>query len=416
MNAATPSGVQVADFKRRASSDAELARAKARLQHSATLLRDLPWKVVIELGGKERHYIDCRAGLMTAADEDEKHAPDCVISLSAADFLQVATAAIDARTLLFYQRAKVTGSPKIATKFLDAIGGRRLVNALASDRPLPSPTTDLDLAKAQLREFGYCFIKDPLSPLQLAALTRRLEDQAAAEREIGYSSRGTGTKTGIPPIQPVWNLVNKGQVFVDLLEHPLVDEFCIEFLGEYFLISSFTSKIAHPGCQPQLMHNDQIGIHPPMPQINVGLNIFFFLDDFTEANGATRLLPGSHLPENAVGLDNIFSTDGTIAAAAPAGTALIFDTRLWHGTGANKTDRDRRAVFMLFTRSWMRTVENHTLSVRPEVLARMPERLKIMHGFRTTSSAGGVDGAIEGEIVDRDFAKRLGDLHSSNPA
>jgi hypothetical protein len=91
---------------------------------------------------------------------------------------------------------------------------------LLTDRELPRPTTDYDLAKSQIREFGYCFIKDALEPPRLRALLRRLEEQAAAEREIGYATRGTATKTGVPLIQPVWNLVNKGQAFLDLASFP----------------------------------------------------------------------------------------------------------------------------------------------------------------------------------------------------
>jgi hypothetical protein len=70
---------------------------------------------------------------------------------------------------------------------------------------------------------------------------------------------------------------------------------------------------------------------------------------------------------------------------------------------------------MVMMRSWMRSIENHTLSVRPEVLAKMSERVKIMHGFRTTGAAGGVDGPVEGEMVSRDFDSRMRELHPREP-
>ena len=404
----------VADFKRRPSTVSELTRAKAFLSEHLANFRELPWNVQIELGDGIQYIVDCKAQAMRAVDESGTE-PDCSIAIAAADFLLVATGGIDPRTLIFFHRIKMTGLPVAITKFLDAVGNRKVASTMRTDKALPQPTTDYELAKAQIREFGYCMIKDALSPSEVRTLRERLEEQAAAERENGLALRGTATKVGVPPIQPVWNLANKGQVFIDLLSHPLVDEFGIDFLGEYFLISSYCSKIAHPGCAPQPIHTDQIGMHPPVTHMSLGLNIFFFLDDFVEANGATRLVPGSHLPENNIAPDNLFSIEGTIPAEAPAGTAFIFDMRLWHCTGPNKTNKDRRAVFMLMARSWIRTVENHTLSIRPEVLEKMPDRLKTLFGFRTTSAAGGVDGAVEGEIANRDFASRVGVLRPKNP-
>jgi ectoine hydroxylase-related dioxygenase (phytanoyl-CoA dioxygenase family) len=401
----------VAQFKRRASTAGEIQRAKAMLEENLPRVRGLEWVVEIAFDDGEAYRVDCPSGRLRRAGADDPPV-DGTIAIPAADFLHVASGRMDARTMMRYGRMQNTGSPKAVTKFLDSLGGRQLVGSLTIDPALlPRPTTDYEAAKADFRKFGYCFIKDALPPTQLRAVRQRLEEQAQAEREIGYACRATGTKSGVPPIQPVWNLVNKGQVFMELLEHPLIDEFGVEFLGEYFQVSSFTSKIAHPGNQPQYMHNDQGGVHPPLPNVMLGLNVFFYIDDFTEANGATRVYPGSHLPENGVAPDSILSTDGSIPAEAPAGTALVFETRLYHGTGANKTQADRRALFILLTRSWVRTIENHTLSVRPEVLARMSDRLKTLHGFRTTGSAGGVDGPVEGEFVDRDFASRIGELH-----
>jgi Phytanoyl-CoA dioxygenase (PhyH)/SCP-2 sterol transfer family len=406
--------IQVADFKRQAASAAEVTEAVALLRGYVARVRGDSWKVCVYLDDKTAYYIDCGASEIRLCNELEPEV-DGSIWIHATDLLRIGRGEIDPRFLIFYQRLKMSGSVKVVTKFLDGISGRSIVGVYKSTKALPVPTVDFALAKAHFREFGYCFIKDALSPAHVSTLRRRLEEQAAAEREIGYACRGSPFKTGVPPIQPIWNLVNKGQVFLDLFDHPIIDAFCPEFLGEYFLISSYTSKIAHPGCQPQPIHTDQIMVNPAIPGVNVGLNIFFYLDNFTDEIGATRIVPGSHLPQNGVAPDNILSIEGTIAAEAPAGTALLFDTRLWHGTGPNRTKVDRRAIFMLMVRSWMRTVENHTLSVRPEVLAKMSDRVKIMHGFRTTASAGGVDGAIEGEIVNRDFEQRMGELHPKQP-
>jgi hypothetical protein len=206
----------VADFKRRAASMQEIAKALNLLRDNIARVKGVGLIVLLEFGDGVRHRVNCDAGVVDATQVDA----DCTIAIPAADFIQIVGGGIDPRFLICFQRMKMTGSPRAVTKFLDAIGARQVVSSLLTDRELPRPTTDYDLAKSQIREFGYCFIKDALEPPRLRALLRRLEEQAAAEREIGYATRGTATKTGVPLIQPVWNLVNKGQAFLDLASFP----------------------------------------------------------------------------------------------------------------------------------------------------------------------------------------------------
>src|SRR5947199_382425 len=72
----------------------------------------------------------------------------------------------------------------------------------------------------------------------------------------------------------------------------------------------------------------------------------------------------------------------TIAGTGPAGTALVFDGRIWHGTGANTTADERRwGVLTYFCRPWMRPQENYTLSTHPDVLAEADLELLQLLGF-----------------------------------
>lgn len=81
------------------------------------------------------------------------------------------------------------------------------------------------------------------------------------------------------------------------------------------------------------------------------------------------------------GLDDPFSIEGTIAAEGPAGTVLIWDSRVWHGTGPNRTDGKRHVILLYFNRAFMRTQENWSLSLRDDVRARLSERVLTMLGF-----------------------------------
>ncbi len=92
---------------------------------------------------------------------------------------------------------------------------------------------------------------------------------------------------------------------------------------------------------------------------------------------------------------------GTIAAEGPAGTALLWDSRVWHGTGPNKTDGLRHVILLYFNRHFMRAQENWSLSLREEVRERLSERALTMFGFRVTNTIGGVEGPREGTMVSR---------------
>ena len=78
---------------------------------------------------------------------------------------------------------------------------------------LPQPTTDLNLAKAHLDEFGYCLLANALTPKQVEALRTRLVEQAAAEKQQGLAFEDGGAKKSGGVNQRVWMLINKGKIF-----------------------------------------------------------------------------------------------------------------------------------------------------------------------------------------------------------
>ena len=83
----------------------------------------------------------------------------------------------------------------------------------------------------------------------------------------------------------------------------------------------------------------------------------------------------------------------TVAGTGPAGTALVFDGRVWHGTGANVTADDRRyGVLTYFCRPWMRPQENYTLSTHPDVVDTLDDELRALLGLRVWRTLGGVEG------------------------
>ncbi|CAJ2510151.1 Uu.00g060510.m01.CDS01 [Anthostomella pinea] len=135
----------------------------------------------------------------------------------------------------------------------------------------------------------------------------------------------------------------------------------------------------------------------------------WFLSDVTKKNGGTRKYPDSH--RGNVTPENIFDIDGSVTAEGPAGTALIFESRLWHATGPNRMDSgERPAILIFFMRQFVRQQENNGLSLRKDVEPKLSDRHKRFMGFYTTGAVGGVDGEVrEGVYIFRkdDFGRKI---------
>ena len=128
-------------------------------------------------------------------------------------------------------------------------------------------------------------------------------------------------------------------------------------------------------------------------------NIMWMLDDFSEENGATRIVPGSHLK----GRQPDHARDGdlpTIAATGPAGSAMVFDGRLWHGTGANTGNSRRMGLLTTFCGPQLRPQENFTVGTRQEVLDSASPDLLALLGFRVWSAYGRIGDPVV-EFIDR---------------
>jgi ectoine hydroxylase-related dioxygenase (phytanoyl-CoA dioxygenase family) len=261
---------------------------------------------------------------------------------------------------------------------------------------LSEPTTDLNQARRALDEHGYCVVPNVLTKDEIAALKARLADQAAGERARGVAFHDGGPAR---PNQRVWMLLNKGKVFRDLMLHPVIEALMGHLLGPDFLVSSFTANIAHPGGEPMVLHTDQgyVGFWTPKPVV---ANIAWMLDDFSDANGGTRLVPGSHLNEAATPRSSSYAPDepanmptqeDTIAAEGPAGAILCFDGRIWHGTGANRTEAPRHALLSYHCRPYIRQQENMMLGLDPAI--REAERPALLNrlGFATWAGLGRVE-------------------------
>jgi ectoine hydroxylase-related dioxygenase (phytanoyl-CoA dioxygenase family) len=260
---------------------------------------------------------------------------------------------------------------------------------------LPTLTKDIRQMRVDLKQWGYCLIEEGMSAAQYATIKQRILDQAEGERLAGIAQP-------TPSGQYVNTLINKGDCFALCIEQhpdavqagPLIEQLMDETLGKGWICHSFLSNGADPGGYPQGLHIDQ---GPLLPWVTAEapalVNTMYILEDVDEVNGGTLVIPGSHkILAQAGSGGTIGKLPPTINLEAPGGTIMIFDGRMLHGTGANRSDIRRFVATMSNVKSWMRTQENWALSVRPEVLEAASPKLLHRIGLQALVYGATVEG------------------------
>ena len=117
----------------------------------------------------------------------------------------------------------------------------------------------------------------------------------------------------------------------------------------------------------------------PRPHPPVICNSMWALTDFTEANGATRVVPGSHHRDHQPDFGRPY--DDAVPAEMARGSVLIWPGSLWHGGGANRTGTRRTGLAMNYCAGWVRQQENQQLGIPLEVARRFAPALRDLCGF-----------------------------------
>jgi ectoine hydroxylase-related dioxygenase (phytanoyl-CoA dioxygenase family) len=250
-----------------------------------------------------------------------------------------------------------------------------------------SPTASADDVVSVLRSDGAVVIDDLADPSVLDRLEAELAPFLEAtphgvEDFAGRSTRRTGALAARCPASHT------------LLQHPLVLESTRLLLeGATTFHVHLTQAIAiGPGQPAQPIHRDQWAFDFfPFPEgYDVQLNTIWALTEFTEANGATRVVPGSNRGD----VDRLgsFAPDDTVPAEMSRGSVLVYSGSVHHGGGANTTDEVRVGINLTYARSWLRQEENQYLAVPLEVARTLDDDLLRLLGFTVGAYALGYVG------------------------
>ena len=229
-----------------------------------------------------------------------------------------------------------------------------------------------------VNDVGYAILPNFLNETQLETARVSMAEifETTTHRTLG-DGRGRPGYGGVQTVH-VHNLFAKTRAADAIATDPVLLKIIEGVLGPLFQLSVATAMCPDPGVDPQGLHQDD-GHYPlARPRPPFIANTLIALDDFTQSNGATRFVPGSHK-----WTQPIEQGANVRYAEMPAGSLLVFDGALWHGGGGNTTaDQRRRSINLNFNLSWLRQQENQYIGIPREIWLALPERLQRLLGFQ----------------------------------
>jgi ectoine hydroxylase-related dioxygenase (phytanoyl-CoA dioxygenase family) len=230
------------------------------------------------------------------------------------------------------------------------------------DKNFKFATIDVAVAMDQYRSIGFIVIEDFLTQDMVSRVKNVIS--GLYSQEVGNNSAYKYAQN----VDRVWNLVNKHILFSDLITNPLIATlmdaiFDRDTHHQKFYLSSFQATYVRPGAKEQALHIDT-PVPNPLPPWEIKANTIWLLDEFTDKNGATEVIPGSHKYGRRPVDSNMKDHTGLKKVQAPAGSLIVTSGYLWHRAGANLSENDRTALLGSFASSAFREISSEEDIVR----------------------------------------------------
>ena len=241
---------------------------------------------------------------------------------------------------------------------------------------------------------GYTILERAIEPELISALVHDLQ---RLEEELDVQPARNAFE-GAHTVR-IYNLLVHGKLYEQIPVHENVLPVVEGVLDPGCLISSLSSISIDPDERAQPIHADDQLLPLPKPHVATVCNTMWALTDFSEDNGATRVIPGSHLRDHS---PEFGTRHDSVAAEMPRGSVLVWHGSLWHGGGANRTGQRRVGIAMNYCAGWIRQQENQQLGIPREIARGFAPRLRDLVGY-------GVYNGLVGHIDKRDPKFLLGD-------
>jgi len=231
----------------------------------------------------------------------------------------------------------------------------------------------MDALARALDERGWAILPAVL-PAELVARLRDALDRAAEEQQAirirnGVDAGADGTVHHLPCV---------GGVFLELLESLVALAPFDAFFGGPYILNTYGGvlNLPHHASYVGRVHRDQRTFSG---EFRLMAQALVMLDPFTEQNGATYLLTGSHRLRDAPADDRFFAA--AERAVGPAGSIVIFDSHLWHAAGVNRSGSPRRALTLAFTRPFVKPQLDYPRALGYERVDALSPTLRQLLGY-----------------------------------
>ena len=236
----------------------------------------------------------------------------------------------------------------------------------------------MDAHFQKLDEQGYTILEDLLTPAQIE---QAIDALSASYEEEHVSAHEPGTKR-------THNLTARAELFREIIQLTRLVA-CMEYLlGNDYVLSDMGARSPMPGMPAQGLHRDGGAFIPNPPShvhdvVPLAAQAMISLSEFTPENGATRLVPGSHLMDI---VPSEVPPENEIMFICKPGACLIYDSRMIHGGGANRTDEIRYSIQGFCCRSSTRPFCDHTRSIPMDIVEQATPLLRRLWGFEVQSA------------------------------
>ena len=238
----------------------------------------------------------------------------------------------------------------------------------------------LALVEQDVQALGYAVVPDFVPQALLARLPEQLyEAQRHIEQEIGRERLDRAGERGVLRLLPRF-----GSVFTDLLALPAMVQVVDRLLGDTAILHLQNGFILPPGARNE-RDVFQYRFHMDFPRhlngYRASINVLLAIDAFDRDNGATLAVPGTQ--QRADMPPSAYLQARAQPLCCPAGSAIVFDSTLWHAAGGNSSPRDRLAINHQFTRSWIKQQIDYCRALPAEQFSTLPERTRQLLGAYT---------------------------------
>jgi ectoine hydroxylase-related dioxygenase (phytanoyl-CoA dioxygenase family) len=265
------------------------------------------------------------------------------------------------------------------------------------------PDPEADAHASMIRREGFLVLRDVLSPAEVVAMRAALAPHLQGKLMGRNDFEGFHTER-------VYALLAKDPALALLVEHPRLLAIVDRLLAPHYLLSAFLAIHVHPGETPQGWHFDDGGCHVPRPRPMYGVSAIWALDEFTAENGATQVIPRSHLWG-----DDTPPPDGTqaVSICMSAGSVVLLAGTLVHRGGASRGGDTRLGVTPQYCQPWLRQLENMSLAVPPDLARQLSPRVQELLGYSIAepSFMGYVNGLHPKRLIDPDYAQKKRPKH-----